>query len=1083
MRVFLLCLLLSLLPAPVLAQFENGAVVGVVRDSTGAVIVGAVVSLLSPEVGGEVRRETAADGSYEFLNVRPGLHVVSAEKDGLAMALVENVRVQVGARQRVDLTMAVGQLSERIQVTAAAPLLETDRSERGQVVTEEQIRQLPLNGREYSALALLSTGVRLSALNRSLQGTPREGSFNVNGLRSVFNNFLIDGVDNNANGTSNQGFSNQVMQPPPDAVAEFRVVTNNQSAEFGRAAGATINVAYRSGTNQLHGTGWEFFRDTALNASNFFKPVTGEKPPLRRNQFGGVVGGPVVRNRVFFFADYEGFRQNRKVTSFSSIPTTLQRQGILAVDVRDPRTGVVYPAGTPLPMTTFARTVLNGLPQPNLPGTANNYSVLQQFTNDSDKAGGKVDVRIGAAGSAFGRYGWRDLATDDQPSLPLPSGGGGNGRIYARNSQLALGGTFVPSVQSLLEVRFGWSNTEGGKNPPALGTAGALEAYGIPGLPTDPRVNGGLPTQIITGLSELGRQATNPQWQYPTVWNPKVNHTQLAGAHSIKSGYEFQHIGVEVMDVNPLYGRDAYAGQFTRPVGAAANNLYNLSDFMFGLRSQYALSNALVAHLRRHMHFAYVQDDWRVTDRLTLNLGLRYEYATPFWEANNVLSNFDPSTRTMVIARDGSMRDRALVTPDRNNVGPRLGLAYSATPGTVIRGGWGVSYVHNQRTGAADLLPINGPQVINAVVNQTAPADPSFRPTEAGYPGGLTDPSRFSPLAANVTYIPEDYRSGRVQSWFASVQRELRSGMLLDLAYVGNRADGLVLLGNYNQASPNNATGTVPLQARRPYPEFADITYVFNGGRSRYHAFQARYEWRTRDVSLLSSLTLSKARDNGAQSLENQNGNFPGPQNLYDLDAEFSTGAYDQPYNSTTSFVWSLPFGRDRRWGGNVSRGLDAIIGGWQVAGTNMVTAGEAVTLTYAPAAAFQVSGIQQDFRGANNYRPNVTCDPYAAAGQQSIANWFNRDCVVVPTDPSQPFGSARRNSVRGPGFWSFDLAAIKQLALAGQTRLEVRLEAFNLFNRVNFAAPNGNRTAAGFGTITAAYDPRQVQLGVKLLW
>jgi hypothetical protein len=315
------------------------------------------------------------------------------------------------------------------------------------------------------------------------------------------------------------------------------------------------------------------------------------------------------------------------------------------------------------------------------------------------------------------------------------------------------------------------------------------------------------------------------------------------------------------------------------------------------------------------------------------------------------------------------------------------------------------------------------------------------------------------------------------------VQRELRSGMLLDLAYVGNRADGLVLLGNYNQASPNNATGTVPLQARRPYPEFADITYVFNGGRSRYHAFQARYEWRTRDVSLLSSLTLSKARDNGAQSLENQNGNFPGPQNLYDLDAEFSTGAYDQPYNSTTSFVWSLPFGRDRRWGGNVSRGLDAIIGGWQVAGTNMVTAGEAVTLTYAPAAAFQVSGIQQDFRGANNYRPNVTCDPYAAAGQQSIANWFNRDCVVVPTDPSQPFGSARRNSVRGPGFWSFDLAAIKQLALAGQTRLEVRLEAFNLFNRVNFAAPNGNRTAAGFGTITAAYDPRQVQLGVKLLW
>jgi len=1076
------CLLLAAWPAR--AQFETAAVIGTVRDSSGAVVADATLTLMSPETGVSVKRVSGPDGTYEFVTVKPGVYVVSAEKAGLTMALVENVQVQVGSRARVDLTMTVGQVAEHVEVTATSPLLESENSQRGQVVTGGQIRELPLNGREYSALALLTTGVRQSALNKSTNGTPREGAFNVNGLRSVFNNFLIDGLDNNAYGTSNQGFSNQVMQPPPDAVGEFKVVTNNQSAEYGRAAGATVNVAYRSGTNQFHGDVWEFFRDTDLNASSYFKPVTGEKPPLQRNQFGGVVGGPLLRNRAFFFGDYEGFRQERKLTAFSTIPTAAQKQGILPVDIRDPRTGTMYPAGTPVPIAAFAKQVLGGLPDPNLPGTANNYSVLQNFTNESDKAGAKVDVQFNPAFNAFVRYGWRDLATDDQPPLPLPSGGSGNGHIYARNKQLAIGATYTTSDRSLLEFRFGWSNTQAGKQPPALGSTSASDAFGISGLPDDPRIAGGLPTQLITGYSDLGRQATNPQWQYPTVWNPKVNYTWLLGRQSLKAGYEFQKVDVEVMDVNPLYGRDTYSGQLTRPAGVAANNIYNLADFMLGLRSQYALSNALVAQMRRQMHFTYVQDDIRLTDRFTLNAGLRYEYATPMWEADNVLSNFDPVARRMVLASDGSIQDRARVNPDRNNFGPRLGAAYLPFEKTVVRGGWGISYVHNQRTGAADLLPINGPQVINAVVNQTNAASPGFVPAEQGYPAGLTDPTQFNPLTANITYIPEDYHSGRVQSWFASVQHELRPNMLLDAAYVGNSATGLVLIGNYNQATPNNSAGTIPLQSRRPIPEFSDITYVFNGGKSRYDAFQLKFEWRFKaEAMVLSSLTLSKAKDNGAQSLENQNGNFPGPQDFYNLNAEYGTGAYDQPYNSTTSFVWALPFGHGRRWGNGLSPVLDALVGGWQLSGINTVTAGEAVTLTYTPAASFVVSGIQQDFRGANNYRPNVVCDAYAPSGQQSISNWFNKDCVVVPTDPSQPFGNAPRNSVRGPNFWSFDLAATKQVPVGTALKVEFRLEAFNLFNRVNFAPPNGNRSSGGFGTITSTYDPRQLQLGVKVLW
>jgi hypothetical protein len=1059
-------LVICLCAAPAYAQFDTASIVGIVRDTSSAAMPEATVTLTNAETGVSVTRTTNGEGIYEFATVRPGTYVITGEKSGFAIALVENISVQVGARQRIDLQMAVGQISERLEVTAAAPLIETETSQRGQVISETVIRELPLNGREYSSLALLTTGVRQSALNKSTNSTPREGAFNVNGLRSVFNNFLIDGLDNNAYGTSNQGFSNQVMQPSPDAVREFRVVTNNQSAEYGRAAGATINVALRSGTNRLHGSGWEFFRDTTLNAAPHFLPPDGKKPPLRRNQFGGVLGGPIARDKAFFLFDYEGFRQDRRQAVFSTLPTATQNSGTLSLDIVDPRSGVAYPAGAQIPMTPFARAVLGALPAPTASGAANNYAISQLFTTHSNKVDGKIDIQANSSLSLFGRYGWRSLNTFDQPSIPLPAGGGGNGTIYARSKQVAFGATLLASQQSLLEMRFGWGNTRGGKNPPGLA---APELFAIPGLPNDPRIAGGLNAQSVSGYTAFGRQATNPQWQYPTLWNPKINYTWLVGRQSFKAGYEFQGVGVQVQDVNPLYGLDSYTGQFTRPSGAAANNLYNLADFMLGLRSQYAISTLFVAEMRQHMHFTYLQDDVRVNDRLTVNAGLRYEYATPMWEANNHLTNFDPGSVQMITATGGSIGNRALVNPDRNDFAPRLGFAYTPTSSMVVHGGWGVSYVHWDRIGSANLLAINAPQVIRAVVNQT-PTTTGFRATELGYPAGITDPSTFNPATALVSYIPHDYHSGYVHNWFASIQQQFGAGMLVDVAYVGNKASDLLLIANLNQASPNNSAGTIPLAARRPIPTFGDITYVFNGGRSRYDALQLKWEWRKgADLNLLSALTLSNAKDNAAQSLENNNGNFPAPQDLHNLAADYGTSAYHQPYNSTTSVVWMLPFGRGKAWGD------------WQIAGINTITPGEMVTFTYSPAAAFQVSGITNDFAGANNYRPNVTCDPYASS--KSPDGWFNPSCVTIPIDPSQPFGNAPRNGVRGPNYWTFDFALMKPLALTGAARVQLRLEAFNLFNRVNYTAPSGNRSTAAFGTITSTYDPRQMQLGVKVLW
>jgi len=1080
MRPLLLALALLLAcGTSALAQFETGAITGTVHDEGGGVLPGATVTLTNLDTGVVQVATTNDAGVYEFFTLRLGRYEVRVDLAGFSSARATEVAVGIGARRRVDVALSVGQLNEAVEVSAASLGLERDSSQRGQVVTSEQAVALPLNGREYSALVLLTTGVRASALNTGGL-TPREGAFNVNGLRSTFNNFLLDGVDNNAYGTSNQGFSNQVMQPPPDALEEFKVVTNNMSAEYGRSGGATVNVAYRSGTNRFSASAWEFFRDDSLNAVGFFRPPVGNEPKLQRNQFGLVAGGPLLRNRAFFFTDYEAFRQDQRFVSFASIPSLDDRQGVLPVDVRNPQTGAVYPAGTMIPMTAFARTVLGQLPEPTGPGRSNNFRRLREFKSDIDKYNVKLDARLNSALTLFGRYGYRDSDIFDEPVLPLPVGGDSNGDLYTTNKQLALGATWTLSPTRLLEVRFGWSATQGGKDPLNLGSPGALDAYGLAGLPTDPRVAGGLPTQVITGFNTLGRQATNPQWQYPEVWNPKVNYSWVVGRQSLKFGYEFQHVQTEVQDVNPLYGRDTYSGQLTRPAGVAASTLYNLSDFMLGLRSQYALSNILVANLRQQMHFGYVQDDWRISDRLTLNLGLRYEYATPQWERDNVLSNFDPTSRTMVVARDGSVEDRSTIRPDRNNIGPRLGFAYTLTPKTVTRGGYGVSYIHFHRAGGANVLPINGPQVINAIENQTDATAATFRPTQAGYPADFTDPSRFNPLRANITYMPRDYEASRVQSWYISVQRELWRHTLIDVAYVGNRSDGLLLFANFNQARPNAAGETLSLQARRPIQEYGDITYAWNGGLSRYHSAQVRFETRLRGLMLLNSLTLSRAEDNGAGSLENPNGNFPAPQDFANMGAEYALSGYHQPWNNTTSLVWDLPIGRDRRWLSNTSAWLDAVLGGWQLAGISTVTAGEPVTFIYTPTAQVQVSGIAQDFRGANNYRPNIVGDPYG--DRSSITNYFNRDAVQIPTGNS-PFGNAERNAVRGPDFWQVDLVLSKNIRVpvGSRTTVQLRAEAFNLLNRTNFRVPVGNRSANNFGTITSTFDPRQLQLGVKL--
>jgi hypothetical protein len=469
-----------------------------------------------------------------------------------------------------------------------------------------------------------------------------------------------------------------VAQPSPDAIAEFKVITGNYSAEYGRVGGAVVTVAMRSGTNELHGTAFEFLRNTNLNAIGYIfgqRPATFRKPTLQRNQFGATVGGPIVKNKMFFFADYEGFRQLQKSLNFDSIPSLPDRTDILPVTVVNPLTGSVYPAGTKIPATAFATQVLNGLPAPNGPARSNNYQALLLTRDYSDKYDAKIDGQINDKMTAFARFNQRKDNQFYQPDLPGPSGSNGNGYVRVLDQAAAIGYTWVVTPSSIFEARLGFSHLLGGKFPIYLGGASFQDLFGIPGLPTSPNLTGGLNSQSVSGFSLFGRQATNPQFQNPTTWNPKVNYSKILGRHALKTGAEMQIVHTEVMDINPVYGLDTYSGQFSKPtcaqLGQAAGctiandaSSHTLADFMFGLPSQVQLANYLIVSYRRREYNLYVQDDFRVNSKLTLNIGLRWEFATPRWERDNVLSNFDPATNTILRASGGSLYSRTLVNLD-----------------------------------------------------------------------------------------------------------------------------------------------------------------------------------------------------------------------------------------------------------------------------------------------------------------------------------------------------------------------------------------------------------------------------------
>ncbi len=1106
--------MLTLFVMPAFSQSETADVLGTVHDPSGAALANAAVTLVNQDTGQNFKTQTNESGSFTFPNVKAGRYNVIAEAPGFSKEIASNIKVDVNARQRVDMTMQVGQVTDAVTVTDAASTLQTDSSEKGQVINTQQITELPLNGRNYSDLALLSANVHKSpmAISFSPSGTPREGAININGMRSTYNNFMLDGLDNNAYSPSNQGYSSQVVQPSPDALAEFKVITSNFSAEYGRVGGGVINAVLRGGTNSFHGSVYEFLRNTDLNAIGFtFSPSIFQKPTLQRNQFGATVGGPIIKNKLFFFADYEGFRQLQRYLNSDSIPTASDRSGILPVDVVNPLTGNVYTAGTQIPVSQlnpFAATVLNALPGTNGPGRSNNYLALLLIRDYSDKYNAKLDYQINNKMNGFMRFSQRKDLQYYQPDIPGLAGGGGNGYIHAIQQQAAIGYTWTVTNASLIEARFGFTHVLAGKVPPFLGGASLRDLYGIGGLPTDPSITGGLNSQAVGGFNAFGRQTSNPQFQNPTSFNPKLNYSLIKGHHAMKVGYEFVGIRTEILDVNPLYGLNTYAGQFSKPTCAQLGKAtgcsipgdttsYNLADFMFGLPSTIQLGNQFIVNARQHVHALFFKDDYRVTSKLTLNLGLRWEYGTPLWERDNNWTNFDPGTNTLIKAKSGGIYDRALVNPDYRDFGPRLGMAYNINAKTVVRGGYGISYSFFNRPGSAQ-EGINAPQALFGILTQSIPAGgpvpANFLTTKNSFTTGIADPKNFNPLSSNIDYIPADTRWPRIQSWFFSIQREIARSLVVELGYNGNTSHRLPILADYNQAAPNAATATcnppavtsgcLGVQARRPIQAFGPITWLDPVGRNNYNGMSVRLERRfAAGLYLLNSFTWSKAMGDSEQALESYAGaSVANPQNIRNLALERGPTTFDVKFINVTSVVYQLPFGKGRKYGANLNPVVDGAFGGWELTSINTANTGTPLNVVYGATAINDVTGLSNDYRGQALLRPNVSGQGISQ-DKNGLVNTFFAGYTFTTPLATAPFGNLSRNAFRAPSLEQWDLGVDKNFRIREGMALQFRSEFFNVLNHTNFGIPNTTSTSAAFGTIRSTYSPRQIQFALKFMF
>ncbi len=1115
-------------------QSFTGTIAGTIRDTSQAVIPGAEITIIN--INTNLRESTTADGAGRYVSVPlpPGEYRVEAGLEGFRRVVRTGITLPVNTTIVVDFTLEIGVVSDLVEVRATTPILEVNTGTIGKVVDNRRILELPLNTRNVYSLIYLTPGVAGNIGNNY-----NSMGYTVNGARPTMMDTVIDGVT--ASFPTVNGFTGISVFPSVDAIQEFKVLGANYPAEYGRSLGSVLNVVYKSGTNDFRGSAYEFYRDSAMDANNFFANRAGT--PLgdyRRSQFGGVMGGPIRRSRTFFMTSFEGLRENRASQTTTTVPTLLQRQGDFSqtfaqngqqIRIFDPFTTRPNPSGSGFLRDQFAANViptalmdpialkvLQFFPLPNQPGHpvtgAQNYFATGTAKLNVDNFDSRIDHQFSDTQKAFLRYSYRK--TLSAPAVFFPAEiavaqGRVNEQNLAHNAVIDYNRTL--SKRTVMSARLGFARTlfifdnQGlGFRPSQLGLPASVDAN------VDRLM---FPRFGVSGMVTLG--GNDHRYNAFMSYTAAASLTQVRGNHALKTGFEGRMLRVNVWEARSA-GTFNFGPGFTQgpnPNSASSTAGFGVASFLLGTGNSgdVLIQNWKNVAANSFYWAGYAQDDWRLSDRVTLNLGVRYDIDVPRTERYNRMNYFDPNARSpladqvpgfpdlkggvVFVGVDG--RSRYQYHWDTNNIAPRLGLSYQVNQQTVVRAGYSHMYGPSNQGAQGTVGPFGfrtenlWVTTIDGITPLNLLRDPypnGFRPSPGSSEGLLTQ------AGANLQAPLQDTPSPWSIQYNVNVQRELPWGAFVEIAYVGTRGYDLSRVGesglSLNQLDPqymslgsqlnqlvpnpfygivNNGVLTQPTVARRqllrPYPQFTDIIPLYSSGaKSRYSALQITGRKRmSSGLTFEGSYTLAKAEEIGLSH-----------QNSYDIEASWALASYDIKHRFVISYLYELPFGRGRRFFSNASGVVNAIVGGWQFNGITTIQSGTPLSIT-----ANNTAGIFNPRTQPNNNGGDPRLD---GSAQSRLGKWFDTSVYSQPgafTFGNEPISSPllRTHDVR-----NFDLSVFKNLDLTSRLRAQVRLEALNAFNRVQFSAPNNSVTSSSFGVVSGqANAPRQLQIGLKLLW
>jgi hypothetical protein len=1044
---------------------------GLIKDPAGDVIPNASVLAVNSATHLKFTAATNDKGGYLLTQIPVGDYSLTISAQGFKQAVSPSVFLHIGDRVRQDFQLAVGDLREVLIVEAAPGLVQTESAEIKDVIATQQLRDLPLKDREFLQLALMSAGVVNppgGTRGDSLQQTGK--LINILGQRTGHNLFLVDGVN-----VTDEYFNNVVLSPPPEAIQEFNIAKTNYSAEFGGKSGGVINVVTQSGTNGFHGTLYEFVRNDIFDAKNFFSPVNQANPPFRENQFGGALGGPLAKDKTFFFVDYDGVQIRKSLSHVFSVPTAVQRAGIFGTTVTNPATHIPFPGNiVNVPFDPAAVALLAKVPTPNLPGAGNNLLAVDKQTNRNNQYDARLDHRFSLKDNAYIRASVFDAHELDpfgssvlnEALLP------GFGRTLRTHSvNLSLGETHVFSPNILNEIRFGWLGVSGGQGNPNAGNTFASQ-YGLQGTTTNPSDMGFPQVSLSNTFTTMG-DATGFTTRTDRNFEFYDNATIQRGAHTIQFGGYLFHL-----DFNPSFP-NAARGVYTFN-GAYSGN--PLADFLLGYPSQ-AQGGIGEGAENAHTSWAhfYVQDGWRVTSNLKLDIGLRYEFNQNLVAQPNQTSSIDlfasggpafvvagntsnlPSVAgalaalspiPVVSAASVGWND-SLLTPKSVRLSPRIGLAWSIpnTRQTVIRAGFGI-YTNQAAYSVLQNLAENIPFFLIKTVSNTPTAAYNTRNILSFNPTGA--------IGANA--VNHNFAIEYNEVWNFAVQRELTSSTTIEAEYAGSRtvhADSSTALN-------------VPMTfgGPRPYPQLNAFTTIRWDGWATFNGLTLKATRRfAKGLSFVSSYTWSKSMDD-ASDAGTTNAEYNLPQNVYVPALEKAVSSFDHRHRATASFLYAFPFAQ-------ASKGWrHTLAADWRASGIVIFQSGAPFTVNLSSAAGQDVAHIGL-VNGNNLQRPDLVGNPNN--GSSTPTQWFNTGAFVLPAQNS--FGTSGRNVVVGPGLANLDFSLQKDANLGERLKLQFRCDLYNIFNHPNFDLPGRIFGASNFGVISSAQDPREFQFALKLIF